>query len=105
MKVELIPGIASISGAIKQKNGKQIVFRTLRAPSVRRGDKPETRMYLMERQVRKTPLSKKEMAGHLRFAILAKRVSELMAQGICRTRKEAWQIAKEEWKNNEQLGL
>ena len=105
MKVELIPGIASISGAIKRKDGKQVVFRTFRRPSAHRGSKSETRMYLMERPTRKTPPSEKELAARCRFTILARRATELMEQHVCRTRKEAWQIAKEELKNNEQLGL
>ncbi len=63
-----MPGIESISGSMKQKNGSRIVFKTFSKPSVNRGDKPETRVYLMRRQERSTPLSGNEIAARNRFA-------------------------------------
>lgn len=67
MKCTLMPGIESISGSMKQKNGSRIVFKTFSKPSVNRGSKPETRVYLMQRHERKTPLSKNEIAARNRF--------------------------------------
>ena len=67
MKCTLMPGIKSISGSMKQKNGSRIVFKTFSKPSVNRGSKTETRVYLMPRQERKTPLSENEIAARKRF--------------------------------------
>ena len=71
-------GLESISGSLKQKNGKRVVFKTFRKPSVNReGGKPETRMYLMERYERRTPPSEKEQAAKARFAEISERVNAL----------------------------
>ena len=68
MKCVLSAGIESISGSMKQKNGSRIVFKTFSKPSVNRGSKPETRVYLMRRQERSTPLSENEIAARNRFS-------------------------------------
>lgn len=68
MKCTLTSGIESISGSIKQKNGSRIVFKTFSKPSVNRGSKTETHVYLMRRQERSTPLSENEIAARNRFA-------------------------------------
>lgn len=67
MKCTLMPGIQSISGSMKNKNGSRIVFKTFSKPSVNRGSKPETRVYLMRPQERSTPLSENEIAARKRF--------------------------------------
>ena len=67
MKCELMPGIASISGSFKGKNGTRVVFKTYRAPSTLRGKKAETRVYFMRKQERQIPLSEKEIAARERF--------------------------------------
>lgn len=96
MKCTLIPGIKSISGSQKLPDGKRIVFKTYRRPSAKRGDKPETRMYLMNKPERKTPITKEERARQSTFGIRAQRVAELMAGNPKLTKKEAWQIVKNE---------
>ena len=63
-----MPGIESISGSMKEKSGSRIVFKTFSKPSVNRGSKPETRIYLMRRQERSTPLSENEIAVRKRFS-------------------------------------
>ena len=105
MKVKLIPGIASMSGTLcKNQDGSRYIITTRKAATT---NPVKVRMYFRPASSyqRKTPISEKELAARCRFAILARRVKELMEQHVCRTRKEAWQIAKEELKNNEQLGL
>ena len=77
MKVTLMPGIESISGSVKQRNGKKLVFRTFRKPSASRGGKPETRAYLMTPQERTTPLSEAEMRQRAKFAKAAKKVKQM----------------------------
>ena len=68
MKCTLMPGIKSISGSMKQKNGTRIVFKTFSKPSVNRSSETETRVYLMRRQERSTPLSENEIAARNRFS-------------------------------------
>ena len=67
MKVTLMPEIASISGSMKGKNGKRLVFKTYRAASTTR-TKPETRAYLMGPYQRSTKPSEAELASRQRFA-------------------------------------
>ena len=64
MKVTLMPGVASISGSFKSKNGKKLVFKTYN----RKGCKPETRAYFMERNERKSAPTEKECAQRKRMA-------------------------------------
>ena len=69
MKVTLPAGIKSISGAIKQPNGAQIVFRTFTKPAVgRKPGETETRAYFMPKRERSTPPTEKELAARQRFA-------------------------------------
>ena len=68
MRVTLPAGIESISGSMKQKNGSRIVFKTFSKPSVNRSSETETRVYLMRRQERSTPLSENEIAARKRFS-------------------------------------
>ena len=96
MKCTLIPGIESISGSTKPKFGKRIVFKTYRRPFANRGNKTETRMYLMDKHVRKTPITQEERTRRSTFGIRAQRVAELMKTNPKLTRKEAWRIIKTE---------
>ena len=92
MKVTLMPGIESISGSVKQKNGKKLVFRTFRKPSASRGGKPETRAYLMTPQERTTPLSEAEMRQRSKFA---------KASEACRLMtSEQWMAYRDEFIKN-----
>lgn len=68
MKCTLMPGIESISGSVKGKNGTRLIFKTYKRPSVNRNGKPETRVYLSKKQQRTKPLSENEMACRVRFA-------------------------------------
>ena len=99
MKCELIAGIEAISGSLKQKNGTRVIFRTYRKPSVNRKDgESETRVYIRSEESfqRKKPLSEKECKVRGLFVRRQAYVHELMTSGRCRTKKEAWKIAKEE---------
>ena len=89
-------GIESISGSFQQKNGKRVVFKTFRRPSAHRKEKTETRLYFMDKPVRKKPLTQDERARQNTFGILAQRVAELMKTNPKLTKKEAWCIAKAE---------
>lgn len=69
MKCTLMPGIKSISGSVKQRNGSLLVFKTFNKPAVgRKPGETETRAYLMPKRVRSTPPSEKEIAVRQRFA-------------------------------------
>ena len=70
MKVTLAPGIESISGSMKSKNGVRIVYKTYTKPSIKRpGGKPETRAYFVPESSyqRRTPISQKEIANRSKF--------------------------------------
>ena len=70
MKVTLPPGIESISGSMKSKNGVRIVYKTYTKPSIKRpGGKPETRAYFVPESSyqRTTPISEKEIANRSKF--------------------------------------
>ena len=68
MKVDLMPGIASMSGKLKSKSpyGKDMIFKTFR----RADGKTETRAYFAPKggYKRTTPLSDKEIEARKRFA-------------------------------------
>ena len=77
MKVEFMPGIAAISGAIKGKNGKRMVF------THRQSDKPgHGRCYFRNAEAyqRSTPPSAKEQAARARFHEIAKQVNAMSAE-------------------------
>ena len=93
MKVTFIPGIESISGSMKTKHGKRVVFRKMQ------GDKPGTgHMYIhgANDYKRKSKPSAKEMEGRKLFEARSKCVKELMRANRTLTKKEAWEIAKRE---------
>ena len=62
-----MPGIKSISGAMNVANGRQMVFKTYKKRAADGTIKTETRLYMMDRKERKTPLSENEMNARLRF--------------------------------------
>lgn len=64
MKLQLPEGIASISGTISRSREHRLVAKTYTHAN---GD-TETRVYMMHKQERTTPLSDKEMAQRARFA-------------------------------------
>ena len=97
MKVTLMPGIESISGSVKQKNGKCIVFKTFRKPSIHReGGKAETRMYMFGNYERSTSVTEKELAARSLFAQRAEKVKRLMTSNPRLSKKEAWEMVKKE---------
>ena len=70
MKVTLPPGIESISGSMKSKNGVRIVYKTYTKPSIKRpSGKPETRAYFVPESSyqRTTPISEKEKCIRTQF--------------------------------------
>ena len=70
MKVTLPPGIESISGSMKSKNGVRIVYKTFTKPSIKRpSGKPETRAYFVPESSyqRRTPVTQKEIANRSKF--------------------------------------
>ena len=67
MKCTFMPGIKSISGSMKQKNGTRVIFKTFSRPSSKRSSETETRVYVMRQKERSTPLSENEKAARKRF--------------------------------------
>ena len=64
MKVQLPKGIASISGTISRSANHQLIAKTFTKAN---GTK-ETRVYMMPKHERTTPVSDKERAQRARFA-------------------------------------
>jgi uncharacterized protein (DUF2344 family) len=77
MKVTLMPGIESISGSFKQKNGTRVVFTTRKAATTNKEDR--TRMYLRseESYQRKTKVTQKEVTIRNRFRDISKAIRAL----------------------------
>ena len=92
-KVNLMAGIQTISG----KAGN-FVFRTFRRPD----GKTETRMYPYKKHERTTKLRKTELAARSLFTRRQALVMELFKTGQCRSKAEAWKIAKEQIPNDAQ---
>ncbi len=95
MKVEFMPGIASMSGTLKGKNGYNLVFMHRQSDGKGHG-----RAYLRSKDSyqRSTPVSDKERVARSLFAIRAQLVKQLMTEHRCKTKAEAWRIAKEQIK-------
>ena len=91
MKVELMPGIASMSGSFKPKDGKQLVFKTF----TRRDGRRETRAYFMEARKRRTVPSVKECAQRRLLAEASQYVTNLSDK-----QKKAYHAA---WKASEYM--
>ena len=95
MKVEFMPGIAAISGTLKGKNGDKLVFMHRQSDGKGHGH-----AYLRSKESykRSTPVSDKEIAARSLFQKRAQLVKQLMTERRCKTKAEAWQIAKEQIK-------
>ena len=92
MKCTLMPGIESISGSMKGKNGKKLTFKTYNRLQADGTYKPETRVYLMRRQERSTPLSENEIAARNRFSEAATYFKNL-SEGQKMTYHKLWKNA------------
>ena len=87
-----MPGIAAMSGTLKDKNGNKLVFMHRQSDGKGHG-----RAYLRTQKdyQRSTPVSDKERVARSLFAIRAQLVKRLLAEHQCKTKAEAWKIAKE----------
>ena len=95
MKVEFMPGIAAMSGTLKSRNGYKLVFMHRQSDGKGHG-----RAYLRTQKdyQRSTPVSDKEIAARVLFQNRAQLVQQLMTERRCKTKAEAWRIAKEQIK-------
>jgi hypothetical protein len=95
-KTELLPGIASISGTIRKKNGERVLCVTR---TDRNGNK-NTRVYLRHDSdyKRKTPLSQKERNARSLFSMRAEYANACVKAGI--PRKQAWDEARKKFPTN-----
>ena len=77
MKVDLMPGIASMSGKLKSKSpyGKDMIFKTFRRPD----GKTETRAYFAPKggYKRTTPLSDNEIAARKQFVLISQILKQM----------------------------
>ena len=87
-----MPGIASMSGTLKGRDGYKLVFMHRASDGKGRGH-----AYLRTQKdyQRSTPVSDKERVARSLFAIRAQLVKRLLAEHQCKTKAEAWKIAKE----------
>ena len=91
MKVEFMPGIASISGSTKSRSGKRLVFRHYKS------DKPghgHATIYHQDAFERRTPVTEREEATRRLFSQRASYVKKLCDAHPKLSRAEAWKIAK-----------
>lgn len=94
MIVEFAGGITSASGTLcKSRNGSRIIVTTRKAPSI---NKNKMRMYIRsgESYKRTQPFSDAEIAAQNLFTRRQAYVKELLANGKCKSRAEAWNVAK-----------
>ena len=94
MIVEFAGGIMSASGTFcKNRNGSRVIVTTRRAPS---SSKNKVRMYLRsaDSYKRKKPFTDAEIAAQELFTVRQAYVKELLANGTCKSKAEAWKIAK-----------
>jgi len=95
MIVEFTGGIvAAASGTLcKSKHGTRVVVTTRKAPS---SNPNKVRMYIRSANdyQRKKPFSENEKHAQELFKQRQAIVTELMATGQCRSKAEAWRIAK-----------
>ena len=79
-KVKMMAGIAAISGQLGN-----MYFRT---------DKQTGRVSLCRMPKKNAqPLTKKQRLHHARFAAIAKLVTQMLAEGSKKSRKQLWKIA------------
>ena len=94
MIVEFAGGIISGSGTLcKNRNGSRVIVTTRRAPSK---SKNKVRMYIrsVESFKRTKPFSDAEIAAQELFTRRQAYVKELITNGKCKSRAEAWKVAK-----------
>jgi len=92
MRIDLMPGIASMSGKLKSKSpyGKDMIFKTFHRPD----GKTETRAYFAPKggYKRTTPLSDKEIEARkrfVRFSFIFKQMPEETKQKYAREMRAA----------------
>ena len=92
MKVELMPGIKSLSGTLKAQNGTRLVFMTRKAPTT---SQTKTRLYIRheDNYRRSSPLSDAEIKARQRFTTFALAVKNMPEERKQQFAKE-WQKAK-----------
>ena len=84
MKVELLPGIATISGKIgKTKDGSRLEFRTFKKPN----GKHEVRLYSIPKRERATPVTEAEIRARNRFSQVNAEVTKRVKNGDARRRQ------------------
>ena len=96
MIVEFAGGIMSASGTFcKNRNGSRVIVTTRRAPS---SSKNKVRMYLRsdDSYKRKKPFTDAELAAQELFTVRQAYVKELLANGKCKSKAEAWKVAKKD---------
>ena len=94
MKVEFAGCIISGSGTLyKSRNGSRVIVTTRRASTT---NKNRVRMYIRsgESYKRTQPFSDAEIAAQELFTRRQAYVKELITNGKCKSRAEAWKIAK-----------
>ena len=95
MKVEYMPGIAAMSGSMKFKNGHRLVFTHRESDGKGHG---HAYLRTKENYQRSAPVSDKELAARVLFEKRSNLVRQLLAEHRCKTKAEAWRIAKEQIK-------
>ena len=94
MIVEFAGGIISASGTLcKNRNGSRVIVTTRKAPSK---NKNKVRMYFRseESYKRKQPFTDAELAAQDLFTRRQAYVKELITNGKCKSKADAWKIAK-----------
>jgi hypothetical protein len=91
MKVEFLPGIASISGSIKPSKGKRIIFRHFASDLPGQG---HVTICAPDAYRRKTPVSERELAAKRLFSRRASYVKLLRNRHPDISHVEAWRLAK-----------
>ena len=91
MKVEFMPGIASMSGIVKNCGRKHVIFRHYASDRPGHGHATICSSSAFKR---KTPLTEREKVARELFSIRVSYVKQLCAANPGLSRKEAWKIAK-----------
>ena len=91
MKVEYIPGIASMSGSLKMPGGKRLIFRHYASDRPGHG---HATVCSANTYKRRTPVTEAEQAAKRLFSRRASYVKQLCDAHPGLSRAEAWQQAK-----------
>ena len=91
MKVEFMPGIASMSGMVKNSGRKRVIFRHYASDRPGHG---HATICSSSAFVRKTPLTEREIAARELFSSRVSYVKQLCAANPRLSRAQAWKIAK-----------